>query len=54
MACTEVVHGRSRKTIDPRIPDMPGRGTSFSHQQGRHCCIKGKERREVSNEWHDE
>ena len=26
--CTHVMHGRSRVTIDPRIPAMPGRSTS--------------------------
>ena len=35
--CTQFVHGRSRMTIDPRIPTMPGRSTSGFHQPGRHC-----------------
>ena len=35
--CTQSVHGRSRVTIDPRIPTMPGRSTSSFHQPGRHC-----------------
>ena len=26
-----VMHGRSRKSIDPRIPTMPGRSTSGCH-----------------------
>ena len=34
--CTQFVHGRSRMTIDPRIPSMPGRSTSGFHQPGRH------------------
>ena len=28
---TQFVHGRSRMTIDPRIPTMPGRSTSDFH-----------------------
>ena len=31
------VHGRSRMTMDPRIPSMPGRSTSGFHPPGRHC-----------------
>ena len=34
----DIMHGRSRKTIDPRIPTLPGRGTSGFHQPGR-CCL---------------
>ena len=34
---TQFVHGRSRMTIDPRIPVLPGRSTSGFHQPGRHC-----------------
>ena len=33
---TQFVHGRSRMTIDPRIPTMPGRSTSGFHQPGTH------------------
>ena len=33
--CTQFVHGRSRMAMDPRIPTMPGRGTSGFHQLGR-------------------
>ena len=33
---TQFAYGRSRMTIDPRIPTMPGRGTSGFHQLGRH------------------
>ena len=33
----QFVHGRSRMTIDPCIPTMPGRSTSDFHQPGRHC-----------------
>ena len=35
--CTQFVHGRSRTTIDPRIPTMPGRSTSGFQRPGRHC-----------------
>ena len=28
------MHGRSRMTIDPYIPTMPGRSTSGFHQPG--------------------
>ena len=31
------MHGRSRMTIDPRIPTMPGRSTSGFHRLSRHC-----------------
>ena len=34
--CTQFVHGRSRMTIDARIPTMPGRSTSGFHQPGGH------------------
>ena len=34
---THVMHGRSRMTIDPCIPTMPGRSTSIFHRPGRHC-----------------
>ena len=33
---THVMHGRSRMTIDPRIPTMPGRSTSGFHRPDRH------------------
>ena len=32
-----IMHGRSRVTIDPRIPTTPGRRTSGSLLPGRHC-----------------
>ena len=32
--CTHVVHGRSRVTIDPRIPATPGRNTSGFYRSG--------------------
>ena len=34
--CTHVMHGRSRMTVDTRIPAMPGRSTSGFHRPGRH------------------
>ena len=34
VGCTQFVHGRSRMTLDPRIPTMPGRSTSGFHQPG--------------------
>ena len=39
---TQFVHGRSRMTIDPRIPTMPGRSTSGFHQPGRHCLHQAR------------
>ena len=39
---TQFVHGRSRLTIDPRIPTMPGRSTSAFHQSGRHCLHQAR------------
>ena len=35
-------YGRSRRTIDPRIPTMPGRSTSGFHQPGRHCLHQAR------------
>ena len=34
---THVMRGRSRITVDPRIPTMPGRSTSGFYRPGRHC-----------------
>ena len=34
--CSQLMHGRSRMAIDPRIPTMPGRSMSSFHQSGRH------------------
>ena len=34
--CTHALHARSRTTIDPRIPTVPGRSTSGFRQPGRH------------------
>ena len=34
---SHVMHGRSRMTIYPCMPTMPGRSTTDFHRQGRHC-----------------
>ena len=39
---TQFVHGRSRMTIGPRFPTMPGRSTSGFHQPGRHCLHQAR------------
>ena len=40
--CSQFVHGRSRMTIDPGIPTMPGRSTSGFHQPGRYCLHQAR------------
>ena len=40
--CTQFVHGRSRMTLDPRIPTMPGRSTSGFRQPGTHCLHQAR------------
>ena len=51
--CTQFVHGRSRMTIDPRIPTMPGRRTSGFYQPDKHCLLApSAKRREVFGESH--
>ena len=35
--CTQFVNGRSRMTVDPRIPTVPGRSTSGLYQPVRYC-----------------
>ena len=39
-----ITHGRSRMTIDPRIPTMLGRSTSGFHRSGRHCFAPSAKR----------
>ena len=39
---TQFVHDRSRMTIDPPIPTMPGRSTSGFHQPGTHCLHQAR------------
>ena len=34
---SQLVHGCGHMTIDPRIPTIPGRSPSGSHQPGIHC-----------------
>ena len=36
------MHGRSRMTIDPRTPTMPGRSMSGFHRPGRHCMHRAQ------------
>ena len=40
---TQFVRGRSRMTINPRIPTMPGRSTSGFHHPGKHCLHQKRE-----------
>ena len=40
--CTQFAHGRSRLTIDPRIPIMPGWSTSGFHQPRRYCLHQAR------------
>ena len=40
--CTQFMHGRSRMTIDPRIPTMPRWSTSGLHPPGRHCLHQAR------------
>ena len=35
----DIMHGRSRITIDPRIPTIPGRSTSGFHRPNRHRLL---------------
>ena len=47
----DLMHGRSRMTIYPRIPTMPGRSTSgFFTDQADIDCTKREAKREVSSE----
>ena len=34
----DIMHGRNRMTVDPRIPTMSGRSSSGLHRPGR-CCL---------------
>ena len=38
----DIIHGRSRINRDPRIPTMPGRSMSGSHQPGRYCLHQAR------------
>ena len=37
-----IMHGRSRMTVDPRTPTMPGRSTPVFHRLGRHCLHRAR------------
>ncbi len=49
----DIMHGRSRMTIDPCFHSMPGRSTSGFHLPGRHCFAPSMKRREVLGESHE-
>ena len=53
--CTHAMHGRSHRTIDPRIPPKSGRsGTSGFHRPGTNtACTKREERRGVPGGSHE-
>ena len=53
--CTQFVHGRSRMTIDPRIPTLPERSTPGFHHTDRHETLPTPSamRREVLGESHE-
>ena len=38
----DLMHGRSRMSIDPRIPTMPGRRMPGFHRPGRHCLHQAR------------
>ena len=38
----DIMHGRSRMTVDPRIPTMPERSTSDFDRTGRHCVYQAR------------
>ena len=37
-----IMYGRSRMTIDPLIPTMPGQSTSGFHRPGRHRLYQAR------------
>ena len=42
-AVLDLMHGRSRMTIDPRTPtSMPGRSMLGFHRPGRHCLHQAR------------
>ena len=43
----DLMLGRSRMTIDPRIPTMPGRSASGFHRPGRHLLAPSFAKRKV-------
>ena len=38
----DLMHGRSRVTVDLRIPTMPVRSISGFHRPGRHCLHQAR------------
>ena len=48
----DLMHGRSRMTVDPRIPTIPRRSMSGFYRPGRHCLQPSAKHREVSGESH--
>ena len=40
--CSNVMHGRSRMIIDPRVPTMPRRSTSGFYGSGRRCLHQAR------------
>ena len=52
--CTNGMHGRGRKAIDPRIPTMTGREHAcFFYRPGRHWLAPSAKRREVFGGSHE-
>ena len=50
---TQFRHGRSRMTMNPRIPIMPGRSTSGFRQNRQTLLAPSAKRREVFGESHE-
>ena len=50
---TPTQHGRSRRTVDPRIPTMPGRSTSGFSPTRQILLAPSAYRREVLGESHE-
>ena len=50
----DLMHGCSRRTIDPRIRTMSGWSTSGFHRPGRHCWLApSAKHREMFRESHE-
>lgn len=47
-----IMHCRSRQTIDPPIPTVPGRGTKGFHSPGKTSLAPSAKRRELFSESH--
>ena len=48
-----IMLSRSRMTIDPCIPTMPGQSTSGFHRPGRHLLAPSAKLRDVLGESHE-